>query len=178
MRRFAGGHVVRSLLILCGVLVGLAGCEDPGQAIEAENRRIVSEIIREAWNEGNLEVFAESFASDFVYRDPAAPTATDLDSYRAFVSGILTRWPERSLRIEDMISENDKVVVKYEFRGVRSEVGTDEGPGTEATVSHPGIQIYRISEGKVVELDDIWDALGAYQQAGYELVLSEGQDRQ
>jgi len=165
-------------LILCGVLVALSACEDPGQAVEAENRSIVSEIIREAWNEGNLEIFPEYFASDFVYRDPAAPTATDLDSYRAFVSGILSRWPERSLTIEDMISENDKVVVKYEFRGVRSEGGTEEEPGTEATVSHPGIQIYRFSEGKVVELDDIWDALGAYQQAGYELVLAEGQDRQ
>jgi len=178
MRRFAGRLVVTSPLILCGVLVAVSACEDPGQAIEAENRRIVSEIIREAWNEGNLEVFPELFASDFVYRDPAAPTVTDLDSYRAFVSGILTRWPERSLTIDDMISENDKVVVKYEFRGVRSEVGTEEEPGTEATVSHPGIQIYRLFEGKVVELDDIWDALGAYQQAGYELVLREGQDGQ
>jgi len=178
MQRIARGLVVTSPLILCGVLVALSACEDPGQAVEAEHRSIVSEIIREAWNDGNLEVLAEFFAADFVYRDPAAPTATDLDSYRGFVSGILTRWPERSLTIEDMIAENDRVVIKYDFRGVRPEVGGEGGPRTEATVSHPGIQIYRFSEGKVVELDDIWDALGAYQQAGYELVPPEEQGGQ
>jgi len=175
MRQIARGLVVKSPLILCGVLVGLTACENPEQAAEAENKSIVSEIIRKAWNEGNLEVLPEFLATDFVYRDPAAPTATDLDSYRGFISGILTRWPERSLTIEDMISENDRVVVKYEFRGARFEAGTEGGTGTEATVSHPGIQIYRFFEGKVVELDDIWDALGAYQQAGYELVPPEGQ---
>ena len=38
----------------------------------------------------------------------------------------------------------------------RPEGGAEGGEAAEATVSHPGIQIYRFSGGKVVELDDIW----------------------
>jgi len=37
---------------------------------------------------------------------------------------------------------------------------------TGKQVKHPGIAIYHFTGDKVVELWDIWDALGAYQQIG------------
>jgi predicted SnoaL-like aldol condensation-catalyzing enzyme len=157
-------------MVLCGLLVSVSACEDPDAVAEGRNKEIVTAIIEEAWNSGNLAILEEAFAAEFVYRDPAVPDATDLDSYKGFVSAVLGRWPERSLTIDDMIVEQNKVVVRYSFLGVQRE-GEGE-PGTEVTVSHPGVQIYRFSGGKVVELDDIW-VVPADDEGGQESPLDQ-----
>jgi steroid delta-isomerase-like uncharacterized protein len=130
-----------------------------------EDKAIIRRFSKEVWNEGNMEVFKEVFASNFVYHDPAAPKANSLEDYRQFVSRIRTTWPDMHYTIEDMIAEGDKVVARYTWLATHQKVFRGIPP-TGRQVTHPGIAIYRFAGDKVVELWDIWDALGLYQQIG------------
>lgn len=130
-----------------------------------ENKAIIRRFSKEVWNKGNMDVFNEFFANNFVYHDPAATKVNSLDDYRQFVSRIRTSWPDMHYTIEDMISEGNKVVAHYTWLATHQKVFRGIQP-TGKRVTHPGIAIYHFAGDKVVELWDVWDALGAYQQVG------------
>ena len=67
--------------------------------------------------------------------------------------------------IEDMIAEGDKVVVRWRNNG--SMVGEFLGmPANGKSFSIPGIDIYRLENGKLAEHWHVVDALGQAQQIG------------
>jgi len=170
MRKPAEILVFCIAIILLGGVVFMAGCENQKMANEERNKAIVLRFTEEGWNKGNLEVFDEIYATDFVYRDPAFPNVSSLADYKGFVSRVVTSYSDMHYTIEDMISEGDKVVVCYTFRGTRQKGEFQGIPLTGKRVAHPGIAIYRFSDDKIVELQDIWNALDVYRQFGFKLV--------
>lgn len=67
--------------------------------------------------------------------------------------------------ITDMIAEGDKVWVRVATRGGHS--GEWEGiPPTGRQWTNTGMIFYRLAEGKVVDLDHLFDELGQLKQLG------------
>lgn len=74
-------------------------------------------------------------------------------------------FPRYELIAEDLVAEDDKVVVRFTLRGVH--LGEFMGiPATDKTVAVPGIIIYRIAEGKIVEHWMQMDSTTLLQQLG------------
>jgi steroid delta-isomerase-like uncharacterized protein len=74
-------------------------------------------------------------------------------------------FPRYELIAEDLVAEDDKVVVRFTLRGVH--LGEFMGiPATGKTVAVPGIIIYRINEGKIVEHWMQMDSVMLLQQLG------------
>jgi predicted ester cyclase len=66
------------------------------------------------------------------------------------IAGYEAAFPHYALDVEDMIAEADKVVVRFTFSATYGG-GFMNIPATGQRVAAPGIIIYRIAEGKIVE---------------------------
>jgi hypothetical protein len=137
-----------------------------GRAMSIEEKKaLVRRITEELRNRGNLTLLDDVCVPSFTYHDPAALKVNDLSDYKQFVSRIRTTSPDMHYTTEDIIAEADKVVVRYTWDGTNRQSGR--------RVTHVGVAIYHFSGAHVVELWDIWDALGAYQQLGIIPALEE-----
>ncbi|MDP8951660.1 MAG: ester cyclase, partial [Actinomycetota bacterium] len=67
--------------------------------------------------------------------------------------------------IEDLFAEGDKAVLRFTFRGTHQGEFMGNAP-TGKRVTMAGIDIFRIADGKIVELWGQEDVLGMMQQLG------------
>ena len=130
-----------------------------------ENKALIQHFVEEAFNERNLEVADEVYASGFISHESADPVERDPEYVKQFVGMYRTAFPDGHTTVEDVISEGDRVVYRWTFRGThRGELM--EIPPTERQVTITGITIDRISDGKIEEEWNLFDQLGLLQQLG------------
>ena len=118
------------------------------------------------FNKGNLDVADEHIAPDYENHDPAMPA--DIhgpEGFKDYVSMYRSAFPDLHIEIEDQIAEGDKVATRW------TGTGTHEGElaGIAPTHNHvtlPGMEIVRISEGKLVEGWEGYDSMTMMRQLG------------
>ena len=72
---------------------------------------------------------------------------------------------EHRIKITDMVAEGDQVAIRVETRGVHS--GEWEGvPPTGKSWTNRGMGLVRVEDGKIIELEFIFDELGHLKQLG------------
>ena len=131
-----------------------------------ENKAIVRRINDEVWNKGDLDVIDELIADEAVVTVIGAPEEVrGPQGFRGFVVMYRTAFPDLRITIDEMIGEGDVVVTRW------TATGTHEGElmgiaptGKQATT--PGVNITRVSGGKLVEGWGLFDQLGLLQQLG------------
>lgn len=129
-----------------------------------ENKAIVHREV-EFWNTGDMAIFDEIMAPSFIGHDPSGLHAGTLEQYRKNVAALLAAFGNMNLIIDDLIAAGDKVVKRWsvtcthagEFMGI---------PATGNAIKFTGINIFRIVDGKIVELWVNSDSLGFMQQLG------------
>ncbi len=133
-----------------------------------KNKALVRHFFEEVLNQGKLALIDELHVPDFVYHN-ASRTIHGLESFKQYLSMLLTAFPDLHVTIEDMIGEGDRVVVRFTFRGTHQ--GDLRGiPPTGKQVAVRGIDILCAANGKVVEEWANIDELGLMQQLGVILV--------
>ena len=131
-----------------------------------ENKTIVRRIVEEFYNDGNEEVADELFADDFVgpaTRRGDAPAGPE--ERKQSMQAIRTAFPPAQLTIEDLFAEGDKVALRWTGVGKDTHEFMGVAPTGKQT-NFNGTWIFRISNGKVVELFANSDMLGLMQQLG------------
>jgi steroid delta-isomerase-like uncharacterized protein len=134
-----------------------------------ENKALVRREIEELFNHtGNLNVAEEVYAPDFVGHDPTMPEDLHgMEAARQFAEGMRSAFPDLTCTIEEQIAEGDKVVSRWRASGTHEGETEELGPPTGNRIEITGISLERISEGKVVESWDNYDAMGMMQQLGH-----------
>ena len=131
-----------------------------------ENKALARRVLEEMFNKGNLDVADELLATDYVDHDPAMPE--DIhgpDGFKEYVGAYRSAFPDMHVEIEDQIAEGDKVVTRW------TGTGTHDGelagiPPTGNRVTLPGMEIVRISDGKLVEGWEGYDMMNLMRQLG------------
>ena len=132
-----------------------------------ENKAIVRRFFEELLSTDNFAVADEILSPDFRFYFAGSPVAMDLESYMEFLVARRAAFPDRRFIVEDMIGEGDKVSARFTMRGTHKGEFRGIAPsGTELTMT--GIDMIRISEGKLVEDRIEVDQLGMMQQLGAE----------
>ncbi|MFC1633346.1 alpha/beta fold hydrolase [Planctomycetota bacterium] len=154
---------IRNISTACIVLVALGGFFQTATAQTETNKAVVFRL-GEVWNQGNLAVADEIFATDFVNHDPSRPDVTDLESYKGAVVEYRTAFPDFRVVIH-MVAEGDKVAARW------TATGTHQGefmgiPPTGKHMTWTGMNIFRLAGGKIVEAWWSYDALALMQQLG------------
>jgi steroid delta-isomerase-like uncharacterized protein len=140
-----------------------------------ENKALVRRLIEEVWNQGNLAIFNELYAPDFIFHDPGLPHVRTREEDKQWIAGILKAFPDFQITIEDLIAEEDQVVVRLTGRGTNTGdiLAPSPHPATGKHVTITGNAIARIANGQFVEIWHQVDWLGLFQQLG--LIPAPGQ---
>jgi steroid delta-isomerase-like uncharacterized protein len=131
-----------------------------------ENKAIVRRINDEVWSEGHLDVIDELIADNFVATVVGAPEQIrGPQGFREFVVTYRKAFPDLRITIDEQLAEGETVVTRW------TATGTNEGelmgiPATGKQATTAGININRISGGKLVEGWGLFDQLGLLQQIG------------
>jgi predicted ester cyclase len=147
-----------------------------------ENKAIVRRLVEEL-AKGNLDVIDELLSPDFIDRSLVADQGPTREDFKHTQREILEAFHTTSFTIEEQIAEGDTGVTKYRHSLIsRGEFAGLPPKGVEETVV--GINIHRISEGKITEewstLDvrPVWEDLakevGERERVEQELTVARG----
>ncbi len=131
---------------------------------DADNKRIVSEVIEKALNQGRLEVVGDYFSADLVEHDPhQAPGEDPIEAFTAAVTAFRSAFPDSQMVVEEQIAEAGRVATRWRMRGTH----LGEFMGIEASgkpVEVEGIFFDRLEKGLIVETWASYDLHGLLQQ--------------
>ncbi len=131
-----------------------------------QNKALIRRFYDEVWNKGNLDVTYEVFDDSYVRHDlrPGNPSPGP-EGQKKIASDFRAAFPDLQMSIDLMVAEDDMVVARWTTRGTNTGAWGGVSPtGKQAQFS--GVNIFRIANGKVVEIWNHRDDLGLMQQLG------------
>src|ERR671938_1011819 len=130
-----------------------------------ENKAVVRRFFEELLSTDNFAVANEILSPGFRFYFAGSPDPMDLEGYKEFLVMRRAAFPDRRFVVEDMIAEGDKVSARFTMRGThKGELRGIAPSGKEVTMT--GIDMIRLSEGRMVEDRVEVDQLGMMQQLG------------
>ena len=162
-------QVRRFPLIILAFAIG--GCFVPNDA-EIQQEKITSveqneAVVRQVLaliDERNLDEAFELYALDYIYHGPAGELR-GRDGIRGLWEVFLTGFPDLHSTIEDMVSEGDKVVLRWRVEGTHTGEFMGVAPSNKK-ITLGVTEIFRVENGQLVEAWDQFDQLGLMQQIG------------
>ena len=130
-----------------------------------QNKTIVREFIDGLFTKGDLGAVDTYLAGDFINHDPPFGQGSDREGMRGAAAMFRAAFPDWHTDIDHLIGEGDLVVEHFTASGTqRGEImGV---PPAGRTVTLRGMQIFRISDGLIVERWGRLDDLGVLSQLG------------
>jgi len=134
--------------------------------MSTENKNIVRRLYGEAWNKRKLDLVAELISPSHALNDPFdSGSQIGPEMYLRRIQELTTSFPDSRFSLEDLIAEKDKVVASWVFSGThRAEFMNI--PATGRKISVEGITIHYIRDGKILDSNARWDAVGLLRQLG------------
>jgi steroid delta-isomerase-like uncharacterized protein len=131
-----------------------------------ENKAITRRFLEEIFTGGNLELVDELFAPDFLLHDSSVPQEVrGVEALKQYITMYRAAYPDTHFTVEDQIAEGYEVVTRWTGQGThQGELMGIPPTGNQVTVT--GIEVDRVSGGKIEESWVSYDALGMMQQLG------------
>jgi predicted ester cyclase len=141
-----------------------------------ENKKVVVRMIEDIVAAGKLD-FADHFvATDFQLHLPGvAEPMRGIESLKDEIKSFRAGFPDRKIRIEDIIAEGDKVVVRVIQECTHQGVFQGVNP-TGKKVKFTNVVIFRVAHGKIAEEWLSSDRLSLLQQIGALPLTHRGDD--
>ena len=142
--------------------------------LEEQNKALVLKWYEEL-DKVNIEACIEIFSPDFLWYTPSnSPTPMSKEKSQEYMIEGSKAFPKIIHKIEEIMTAGDKVIVRT------IDYLTHEGeylgiPATGKKIELSVIVIFQVKDGKIVEMREETDVLGACQQMGLELKLKEGE---
>ena len=129
------------------------------------NKTTVTDFIDALFSKGDLDAVDRYLSDDFLDHDPPLGGPADREGLRAAGALFRTACPDWHSQPALMIAEDDLVVEQF------TASGTHQGdlmgvPGTGREISLPGINIFRVRDGRITERWGRLDELGLLRQLG------------
>jgi steroid delta-isomerase-like uncharacterized protein len=131
----------------------------------SQNKNIVTSFIDALFTKGDLGAVDEYLAGDYVDHDPPMGFPASREGMRAAAATFRAAFPDWHSDIGFYVEEGDLVVENF------TASGTQQGeifgaPPSGRTVSLPGINIWRVRDGRIVERWGRLDDFGLMRQLG------------
>ena len=112
-------------------------------------KSLIRRYYSELWNAWSPAALEELISPDIVFRGSIGTTVTSIEEFKQYVNRIRAAFPDFHNRIDELISEGDKVVARLTYTGShRGELFNF--PGTGKKISYQGVGIFQFREGKIV----------------------------
>ena len=131
--------------------------------IAAANKRLVRRFYKEVYGNWNMSLVDEVVSPRFTSHDWPEDGPIGPQGFRKFYSAIRTALPDARYEVDDLISEGDKVVVRWRLLG--THLGDFRGIApTGRAIALEGIAIYRVDDGKLMERWVVTDLHGVLEE--------------
>ena len=134
--------------------------------MQADDNKALVRRRFELFDRGNLAVFDELFASDYVFHVPGSEKPLSRAEMQQFYKALYYAIPDLRHTLVEQISEGDKVVTRWTATGTHRGGPFFGVASTGRQITLRGINIYRIAGGLLAESHVSWDMLGLLQQLG------------
>jgi predicted ester cyclase len=132
--------------------------------LEEQNQALVLRWVEED-AKGNYDIWEEVCSPNYKFYYSSTGEPISLDEHMQMWKTFRKAFPDIKSTIVDITAKGDKVILRKILRGThKAEFMGIKPTGNEFEYS--AIEIYRISNGKVLELWGQGDMLGFYQQLG------------
>jgi predicted ester cyclase len=147
---------IGSLFIALAVLMGLAigfqpaiSAQDDQTQLEA-NKAVVRRYFEEALTQNKPELVDELFNPDYVFHTNSGDLH-GLDNTKSFITTIKAAVPDSTWTTRDLVAEGPYVLIRVSVSG--HQEGSFNGlPNLGGTIADvPGMGMYRLESGKIVE---------------------------
>jgi predicted ester cyclase len=130
-----------------------------------QNKTTVTSLIDAVFTKGDLGAIDEYLAEEFVNHDPPSGVAGDREGMRQIGAMFRAAFPDWRSETGILVGEGDLVVEQF------TASGTQQGeifgaPASGRPVSLPGINIWRVRDGHIMERWGRLDELGLLRQLG------------
>ena len=130
-----------------------------------QNKVTVRDFIDGLFTKGDLGAVDTYLAEDFINHDPPFGVSADREGMRTAAATMRAGFTDWHSELHELIAEGDLVVERFTAGG--TQTGEVMGvPPTGREVSLPGINIFRLRDGRIVERWGRLDELGFLRQLG------------
>ena len=152
----------KASLWMCVLVLALPAIAKAANEQE-KNKAVARSFFEEVLDQGHLDKYAESHATDFVGhgRNHDATLAEDM----AAAKGWRQAFPDARVKVNQMVAEGDLVAVYWTGTGTNTQEGMGF-PGTGKKITASGMTLFRFKNGKISEEWGVMDLLSALRQAG------------
>jgi steroid delta-isomerase-like uncharacterized protein len=131
-----------------------------------ENKALVSDFIRALFTKGDPTAVDDYLAEDFVNNDPPFGASADREGMRSAGSMFRAVFPDWHSDLHLLVAEDDIVVELFTASGTHTGADIMGVAASGRTVTLPGINIFRVRDGRIVERWGRLDDLGFLRQLG------------
>jgi predicted ester cyclase len=130
-----------------------------------ENKAVVQRYWNELWNGKRGEIIDEIAVEPVKFHFPGGQ-AHQPPNLKTWFATAGSAFPDVQFTTHLMLAERDLVAVHWSY--IATNTGVFLGrPATGRRVTDTGTNIFRIADGKIVELWVVQDSLGLLQQLGF-----------
>ncbi len=129
------------------------------------NKTIARRYLEDFWNGADAAVIEDLAVEDVIGHPVPGQTLQGRDILKQRHSALRQVYSEPQFVVEDVVAEDDKVLLRWSFSGKHSGaiMGT---PPTGKLITVGGMNLFRFSDGKIVEFWVNADDLGELRQLG------------
>jgi|RhiMetdeSRZDD1v2_1073273.scaffolds.fasta_scaffold424470_1 predicted ester cyclase len=134
-----------------------------------ENKAIVRRFFEEAWNQNKIAELDAYVAADNVGHAGSVVRSFGPEAVRTTIKVWRTAFPDYQAHLEALTAEGDMVVARITFTGTHTglfQLGPRVLPPTGKALREAELIMFRIADGKIVELWATWDRLSVLEQLG------------
>ena len=133
---------------------------------EADNKALIRRFVEDGLNKRNAALIDEVYSAEYIGHDPERPALRRVEDLKQGMVGLLGKvFPDAQYSIESLVAEGDIVVWHWTFRATHQ--GELMGiPPTGKPISFSGVNIFRMTNGQVVEDWVYRDTVGMLRQLG------------
>jgi len=132
---------------------------------EDANKALVRRFYDEVWAHGNFDVADEVFADDYERHDFRAGNPPGPEGQKQIAAAFREAFPDLTWEVDFILADGDFVVGRWTATGTHLASWAGVEP-TGRSMQFSAINVFRFSDGKVVELWNHRDDLGLMQQLG------------
>ena len=133
---------------------------------DPEHRLVVKKLF-EGLNGRNVDILDRLLTPNFVWH---GNNDQGRDEYKQDVNAVIAAFPDAKWDIDEILSKEDKVVVRWSFSGTQRNAWGGV-PASGKHVTYGGITIFRLKEAKIAEVWNNENLLSLYRQIGIQISL-------
>lgn len=135
-----------------------------------ESKQVIYDYYRRVWDEGDVSAIPALFVAGYVNHAGARGTLKGPDGILANYRSLKDAFPDVGFTLDVILSEGSRVCAYYTMTGTHKGTFMGIAP-TDNKIKVPGIGIYEVRDGMIVESWVVRDSLVLLRQIGADVTV-------